>query len=60
MIREGFSSAFFIGGLICERQAPGRTLMAVTIEDLYRNYGLLADASKDNISQVNKGICVHF
>uniref|UniRef100_A0A671XWU3 Apoptosis inhibitor 5 n=1 Tax=Sparus aurata TaxID=8175 RepID=A0A671XWU3_SPAAU len=25
--------------------------MAVTIEDLYRNYGLLADASKDNISQ---------
>lgn len=44
----------FVGGLICERQALGRTLMAVTIEDLYRNYGILADASKDNLSQVNK------
>jgi len=30
-----------------------RTLMAVTIEDLYRSYGVLADA-KDNLSQVNK------
>lgn len=27
------------------------TLMAVTIEDLYRNYGILADA-KENLSQV--------
>ncbi|XP_070828957.1 apoptosis inhibitor 5 [Chaetodon trifascialis] len=25
--------------------------MAVTIEDLYRNYGVLADASKENLSQ---------
>lgn len=30
--------------------------MAVTIEDLYRNYGVLADA-KDNLSQVSKGSC---
>lgn len=30
------------------------TLMAVTIEDLYRNYGLLADA-KDDLSQVGEG-----
>lgn len=27
--------------------------MAVTIEDLYRNYGILADA-KDDLSQVDK------
>lgn len=32
--------------------------MAVTIEDLYRNYGVLADA-KDNLSQVSKGSCTH-
>lgn len=30
--------------------------MAVTIEDLYRNYGILADA-KDSLSQVNMQIC---
>ncbi|KAG7221114.1 hypothetical protein INR49_017555 [Caranx melampygus] len=47
--RGGFFCSF-IGGLFCERQTPGRTLMAVTIEDLYRNYGILADA-KDNLSQ---------
>ena len=34
--------------------------MAVTIEDLYRNYGILADASKDNLGQVNKATRVHF
>lgn len=28
--------------------------MAVTIEDLYRSYGVLADA-KDNLSQVSEG-----
>lgn len=39
-------------------EAPGHTLMAVTIEDLYRNYGVLADA-KDNLSQVSKGSCAH-
>lgn len=33
--------------------------MAVTIEDLYRSYGVLADA-KDNLSQVNKALLVHF
>lgn len=33
--------------------------MAVTIEDLYRSYGVLADA-KDNLSQVNKGQVVNF
>lgn len=33
--------------------------MAVTIEDLYRNYGVLADA-KDNLSQVSKGSGVNF
>ncbi len=43
----------FVGGLFCERQTLGRTPMAVTIEDLYRNYGILADA-KDNLSQVNR------
>lgn len=31
--------------------------MAVTIEDLYRSYGVLADA-KDNLSQVSKWTCV--
>lgn len=44
----------FIGGLICERPD---TLMAITIEDLYRNYGILADA-KDSLSQVKVQICV--
>lgn len=43
----------FTGGLFCEWQAPGYTLMAVTIEDLYRSYGILADA-KDNLSQVGE------
>ncbi len=33
--------------------------MAVTIEDLYRSYGVLADA-KDNLSQVNNGQLVNF
>lgn len=28
--------------------------MAVTIEDLYRNYGILADAKEENLSKVNK------
>lgn len=57
---RGVFVCVFIGGLICERQAPVRTLMAVTIEDLYRNYGILADASKENLSQVNKGRRVLF
>uniref|UniRef100_A0A8K9XKY6 Apoptosis inhibitor 5 n=2 Tax=Oncorhynchus mykiss TaxID=8022 RepID=A0A8K9XKY6_ONCMY len=29
----------------------GRTLMAVTIEELYRNYGILADAKPEDLSQ---------
>ena len=28
--------------------------MAVTVEDLYRSYGVLADAAKDTLSQVGE------
>lgn len=29
--------------------------MAVTIEDLYRNYGILADAKPESLGQVSNG-----
>lgn len=35
----------------------GFTLMAVSIEDLYRSYGVLADA-KDTLSQVRKRLTI--
>lgn len=52
--RKGFSCVVLSAVL----SVSGRTLMAVTIEDLYRSYGVLADA-KDNLSPVNKSLLVH-
>lgn len=34
------------------------TLMAATVEDLYRNYGILADA-KEDLSTVNKASYIY-